>query len=439
MESQQTHAAFTLRNALSLRANVAWTLAGNIVYALAQWGMLAAISKIGTAFMVGQFALGLAVSAPIYMFTNMQLRTIQATDARGEYAFAEYFALRLIASIMGLGTILLIAAFNHSARQTVLVIMAIATAKGFESVSDVIYGLCQKHEHMQFIAISMMMKGIGSVAALVIVLRITHSVFEASCAMAALWLLVLLVFDLHWAKRLLRWEPAHPRKWIPDLRHGGVRKLCILALPLGLQTMLASLTVNIPRYLVAHYLGTATLGIYAAMAYFIVAGHTVIAAVGNSVQARVSRYWYSSLPAFRKLLLQCASFALGIGLVGSLIAAVAGKRILTLFYRPEYATHIGVFETLMVAAGFYYVGSILNPGVAAARKLWVYTLAYLIVPIMALACSVVLIPHDGLSGAAIATLAYCFGNAAIPAFVLVSAYRDASSVRSRATLANETA
>jgi O-antigen/teichoic acid export membrane protein len=93
----------------------------------------------------------------------------------------------------------------------------------------------------------------------------------------------------------------------------------------------------------------------------------------------------------------------------------------------------------MVAAGFYYVGSILNPGVAAARKLWVYTLAYLIVPIMALACSVVLIPHDGLSGAAIATLAYCFGNAAIPAFVLVSAYRDASSVRSRATLANETA
>ena len=67
---------------ISLRANVAWTTCGNVVYAMSQWAMLASIAKLGSPYMVGQFALGLAVAAPVYMFTNLQLRSIQATDGK---------------------------------------------------------------------------------------------------------------------------------------------------------------------------------------------------------------------------------------------------------------------------------------------------------------------------------------------------------------------
>src|SRR6266568_5527229 len=45
---------------VSLRTNFAWTLAGNAVYAVCQWGMLVSIAKLGSPAMVGQFALGLA-------------------------------------------------------------------------------------------------------------------------------------------------------------------------------------------------------------------------------------------------------------------------------------------------------------------------------------------------------------------------------------------
>src|SRR3954469_7592651 len=83
------------RHALSLRSNFSWTFAGNVVYAGCQWGMLMVLAKLGSPERVGQFALGLAVTAPILMFSNLQLRAIQATDARREYRFGHYLALRL--------------------------------------------------------------------------------------------------------------------------------------------------------------------------------------------------------------------------------------------------------------------------------------------------------------------------------------------------------
>jgi len=419
---------------ISLRANVAWTTCGNVVYAMSQWAMLASIAKLGSPYMVGQFALGLAVAAPVYMFTNLQLRSIQATDARGDFIFADYFGLRLICCLAGLSAIGIIGLFGSGTRETMLVVAMVGLAKYFESMSDAIYGFCQKYERMKFIAVSLMVKGIGSVTALALVLRITRSIVLATSAMAAVWFLLFALLDLRWAAQLLRSEPPTARRWLPRWKQGTVIKLCILAFPMGLQMMLASLTVNIPRYIVAHDLGTEMLGIYAAMAYFIAAGQTVISAVGNSVQARLSRSWYTSIPEFRNLVLRCSGFAFSVGVLATLIAATAGKSILSTFYRPEYATHIGVFELLMFSAGFFYVGSILSAALAVVRWFWIYTLSYIGVPIVALIAAWFLVPAFGLFGAALATLGYCVGHALVPAAVLGAAGRVAHRNRSEQRL-----
>src|SRR5690242_13021708 len=57
--------------AMSWRSNFAWALSGNVVYAACQWGMVIALAKLGNSFMVGQFSLGLALAAPVMMFTNL--------------------------------------------------------------------------------------------------------------------------------------------------------------------------------------------------------------------------------------------------------------------------------------------------------------------------------------------------------------------------------
>ena len=53
----------------TLRANFKWTLAGNLIYSICQWGMLTVLAKAGNASIVGRFAFALAISAPVFMLT----------------------------------------------------------------------------------------------------------------------------------------------------------------------------------------------------------------------------------------------------------------------------------------------------------------------------------------------------------------------------------
>ncbi len=60
----------------------------------------------GTPEAVGRFALGLAITTPIILFANLQLRAIQATDVRSEYLFRDYLGLRVLMLSLGLLMIL---------------------------------------------------------------------------------------------------------------------------------------------------------------------------------------------------------------------------------------------------------------------------------------------------------------------------------------------
>src|ERR1017187_7483394 len=112
-----------------LRTTFTWTLVGNTVYAGCQWGMISFLARLGSTSAVGQFALAFAVTAPIFMLTNLFLRGVQATDARSEFRFGDYFTLRVI----GTGAALLIVSgsmlFTHFDLMTRAVIMLVALAK----------------------------------------------------------------------------------------------------------------------------------------------------------------------------------------------------------------------------------------------------------------------------------------------------------------------
>src|SRR5579872_6547075 len=90
---------------LSVSQNFGWALSGSVVYAACQWGMIVAFAKFGNTLMVGQFSLGLAIATPIIMFTNLQLRFVQATDAIRQYVFSEYLGLRACMTLVAMAAI----------------------------------------------------------------------------------------------------------------------------------------------------------------------------------------------------------------------------------------------------------------------------------------------------------------------------------------------
>jgi len=425
--------AYSVRSRLSLRANFSWTFAGNVVYAGCQWGMLVVLAKLGSPEMVGQFALGLAITAPVIMFTNLQLRGIQATDARQEYLFGDYLGLRLITTMLALLTIAGIVSVSGHRLEAVLVILTVGLAKAIESVSDAFYGLLQQHERMDRIAKSMMIKGPLSLVALSVGVYITGSVFWGVVGLIVAWALILVGYDVHSGALMLKRglqqdgtllsEGDQEAVLCPRWELSTLARLAWLALPLGLVMMLISLNANIPRYFIERYLGEHELGIFAALAYLQMAGNTVVGALGQSASPRLAKYYaVGDGPAFCTLLLKLAGIGVLLGGVGVLVALVAGRELLILLYRPEYAEH-ELLVWLMVATGISYVASFLGYGMTAARYFRVQMPLFAIVTATTILVGLWLIPADGLRGAAIALMITAVVQAGGSLAVIVHALR----------------
>jgi O-antigen/teichoic acid export membrane protein len=390
--------------AIDLRVNLIWTLIGNVAYAGSQWGMLILLAKLSGPETVGQFALGLAVTAPIFMLTNLQLRAVQATDARGDFLPGHYLALRLITTALAGIVVLGLVLGGGFRAETALVVLAVALAKAVESVSDVLYGLLQQHERMDRIAVSMIVKGVLSLGALGAAIILTGQTVCAVGALAASWTVVLAAYDLPRSRALV--HEAHPGgaglrpRWSPS----HLRALAWLALPLGIVMMLISLGTSVPRYFIEAELGERALGVFSAMAYLMVVGNTVVFALGQAASPRLARYFASGqIAAFRTLLYRLVGLALAGGCAAVAVAAGWGRVILQALYTAEYAARTDVFVWLTIAMALGAIGSFLGYGMTSARCFRVQAPLFAIVVLATTLASAFLIPRCGLLGAALAT------------------------------------
>jgi O-antigen/teichoic acid export membrane protein len=386
---------------LSLRANFAWSLIGNVIYAACQWGILVVLAKFGTPELVGEFALALAVTAPVMIFASLSLRNVQATDAIGEYEFADYMSLRVAATALAMVVIAGLAVAGYSPHLA-LVIVLIGFAKGVEFVSDIAHGLLQQREQMDRIAISVIVKGVFSLAAVTAAIVLTGDLVVAAAALALVWTLVLLGYDMRVVAKMVGGSALRlllPRWHLPVLW-----KLALVALPGGVVMTLISFGGNVPRYFIEHHLGTRELGIFAALMYPIVAGTTVVTALGQSAMPRLAQHYaHGECAEFQRLLGKLLLIGLALGVAGLALIRVAGAFLLEHLYQPEYAAYLTEFLWIGLACGIGFVASFLGYGMTAARffRAQVPVFASTLLAI-AIACAV-LVPRYGLVGAALAT------------------------------------
>jgi O-antigen/teichoic acid export membrane protein len=388
------------RQALSLRSNFAWAMTGNTVFAACQWGMIVALAKFGSAFMVGQFSLGLAIVTPVFMLSNLDLRAVQATDAIREYRFAEYLRLRLTLTLVAFAVIAAIVWFGKYERVTAGVIVAVAIAKAIETVSDIHYGVFQLNNRLDQTGRSMIIRGGLAVAALSVGLYVTHSVVWACLWVAVAWLGALLLFDVRRGRKLVaktEMSSAPPR----DTRR-RLARLAWLAAPMGAVTTIATINLHMPRYFIHARMGEHQLGIFSALAYATVSLTLIGDSLGNSAIPRLSAlYAGGELAKYRRLILRMLAVGTGIGLFGLAIAWGFGARLIAIFYSPEYAAYSGVFTLLVAAAAIHFSAAMLTSAITSARSFAIQTPLYLLVAgSTALGCAR-WTPTLGLTGAAL--------------------------------------
>lgn len=384
----------------SLTSNFLWTLGGNVIYSASQWGMLSMLARWGSPEIVGVFALGLAVTAPVFMFCNLQLRSVQATDAQMRYQCADFFMLRLLCTLAALLFLAGISAVAGYRGEILAVVGALSLAKAFESWSDVIAGLLQKHERLDLAARAISVRGAASLIVFAIVFAITRKVSDACIALALTWAAVVCGYDVALARRVLPKEEclfsASPTKmW----------ELLNKSLPLGIVMTLISLNANLPRYLVVHYLGAGELGIFASLAYLLTAVNLLTAALGQAASARMATMFVvGELDRFSDVLAKLSIFGVGIGAFASGVALAFGRTLLKLLYGPAYSSHQPLLLILAATAGISTVATFMGFAATSAQSFRAQVPVIAAMTITTLVGSWLLVPLRGLNGAGFALL-----------------------------------
>lgn len=404
----------------SLRGDFAWTFLGNAVYAVGQWAVLSLFAKLGGAEMLGQYALALAVAAPVAMLAHLNLRSVLATDTGGKHPFGDYLAVRLTVTAIAL---LAIAALAMAAANTWAVraaIVAVGLALGSEAVSDLCYGALQRKDRMRQVAASMMGRSIVSVGALALALFVTGELLWAVGALAAGRIVVLTVYDLPAG---VRGESLARTGFTP------AKEIALTALPLGLVLMLVSLNTNLPRYAIEHRLGSAELGVFAGVVSFITVGSTMANALGQSATARLARHFHQrQFAAFRRITWRMAGFVGALGLAGIVVAELIGGYVLRLLYRPEFAAYQPLLVAAMGAGTLSYLAIALGYSVTSAR---IFRAQLPLFALSATGCGVaswLLVPRMGLYGGVLALALAALLQIAGQCWILVRALRRAEAV-----------
>ena len=370
---------------LSLHVNFSWILAGNLVRVVCRFGMLLLLGYFCGLAAAGRYAIAVAVCTPIWTFVMLGLRGALVTDARHEYSFVDYLAVRLIASGGGLIVVagaILLGGYDASASA---VILLVAVAKLLEGLSDILRGRLQQQERMDRIAIALWIQGVSSLALTVVVGCLGGGVTLIVAALPVAMALTLLLWDIPCCAEMARMASRERDPgvgfWRKHIRWATLGRLSVVAFPLAVVGFLLGLIPQLPKYVIASVMGDEAVAVYAIVTYGVTLGMMVVTALGNVAAPRLAKqYAAGDVRAFARLVVRMIMLVGGMGAAGLVIVGLLGTRIavavaslsptVSAFLAKEGEDLPRLALALSLFAIMLYVTAPLGSALGAMRRFW---------------------------------------------------------------------
>jgi O-antigen/teichoic acid export membrane protein len=411
----------------TLRADFSWTFLGNAVYAGGQFLILMLLAKLVSPELVGQYALGLAVVYPVMMLTNLQLRAVMTSGAHQPAHFGDYLTLRLITTSLALVIIFAITKLlGYRWKLTVMVLM-VGVAYAIETISDVYYARLQLHDRMAEISKSLIARALLSVLGLAVITFITRSLLWGIMGIVLARAIVLFGYDIcgrtHGLNGQSKWSSRF-EELAPRCNLRVHRELLWVSFPLGVVVLLTTLNSSVPSYFIKHSLGERDLGIFSAIGFVISVGNMAVVSLGQSAFTRLARsYAAGDLVAFVSLLAKLLAFGAALGVSGMVISKAAGREILTILFRPEYAERADLLPWIMAVGGVLFMAQFLGFGMTAAGYYNSQVILNILANLSLFAACYWLVARQGLLGATLAMLIAAIVQLVGSALVLIRGMR----------------
>ena len=225
----------------SMVADVVLTVGSRLLYAASQAAILVLVVRVGGTEETASFVWAQALTAPVFMFANMNLREMISTETTGGFRAADYWRVRLVSTATALAVMSIVVPLAAPARQWPI-ITVVAIGKSLESIHDLILGAYHGSDQAQRAAISLTLRTFVGCAFLVTVLALTPNVTIALAAMFLAQFATMLGYDVSYSggREFASAGSDRSNAWT----------LVRMALPLGAVACLTSLSLNVPRYVV---------------------------------------------------------------------------------------------------------------------------------------------------------------------------------------------
>lgn len=340
-------------------SSIVLTVGSRLVFAASQAVVLVLIARLGGTQGTASFVWAMALTAPVFMFTNMNLRELISTETAHGYSVRDYWSARLLTTAGGLAMLAVIVSLVAPMHDWSL-IAAVAAVKALESINDLILGAYHRCERADRAAISLTTRSIGGCLCLAVILAVTSSVTAGLIGMLLFHFASMVVYDTPYIGQFGGWRVLGTPSRIASILR--------TALPLGFVACLTSLSLNIPRYTVHGQLDDQSLAAFGCCASFL----QLFALVGVSTQLALSPRIASRNAQSRRLMNEmlwrnvAAVACVGVAVI--IAAHVWGSTILSTVYGREYGIFGPILAWLMIAGTFSAAKGFLATGLTAARS-----------------------------------------------------------------------
>jgi O-antigen/teichoic acid export membrane protein len=342
---------------LDIKKNMLYNTIGSLTYQGCLWITTVLVVILSSGYSdSGILSFAMTIGNMFTAVGTYNMRTYQVSDIKGKYSQRNYVGFRLLTLVIGVIVLGIYSIAVSPDSQTLIAVFAYLLFKVDESFCDVLYGVDQRGERMDYIGISQFIRGALVVLAFSLGLYLSQNIILAILAMYPAGLLVTIIYDIPHARRMddIR----------PQLKKEQAKSLLAECLPIVLEILFLGMIVSVARQYYANAYGAERLGIYAAVATPAVLIQAAARFLYAPALVPLSEKWNDSpkesfLPFFRKTLLVMSGFII----VGVAVLAWAGPILLNLVYGQKVEGYTYLFTNVLIStsalAVLYYLTDVL--------------------------------------------------------------------------------
>lgn len=352
----------------SLGSDALWSMIGAAAQAGQQAAIVVAFTRWGSPELLGTYALGLALAAPLNVFADRAIRTLLTTARNHEFVLPDCLVVRSLVSLASLAMTLLLAIVWRLDVESAAILGLVGALRWLEGLAQAMYGRMHQRRQVQRLGVSQLGRAVISGAVGVAVFACTGSPLLMLGVSGGLQMLIL--FCLDW--------PRVKEECSPSTDYGAPSRLARYwpmlrqAVPIGATTFLVAVSVNIPRMVLARTAGEITLGVLTVLVYLSFPATLVSSALVQAATPRFASHRSDWLGEGRRLMRRLLISNVAIAVLNA-VCMVAIGGLLPVF-SAEYAEPVRLLPGLGVAVGIGFLGNVPGTALVARRR---FRLAFL--------------------------------------------------------------